>query len=529
MDNGIDSYLRVPFLDGDGDFLGHLAVFDERRLPAEPRRLFIMRIFAARTTAELERLRAEKRLRQSEQRYRDLYEEAPLGYVSVGTDGRIRSVNRRATQWIGYAADELVGSPILDICADGPTGRMRAAEAFQSFLAGVETCGQEIELRRKDGRPLWISLWSKPLRGEDGAIQVSRSIWVDITDRVQAEAERTRLRQQNLYLQEQIRAEYNIEEVVGRSAALRAVLDSIHRVAPTDASVLICGETGTGKELIARAVHSASKRRDKSFIKINCAALPTGLVESELFGHEKGAFTGANSRRIGRFELAHDGTIFLDEIGDIPAETQAKLLRVLQEHEFDRVGGSAPIRVDVRVVAASNRDLLKAVREQTFREDLYYRLSVFPVHLPPLRERTDDIPLLVQFLIDKFSHRIGKRIDGVSPRTMQRLLVYPWPGNVRELENVLERAVILAADTILDFDLDVPCAAPTAPVAGGPRSLERVERDHILSVLQQTDWIIEGHGGAAGILGVPPSTLRHRMKKLGLHRVPQRASHQISR
>ena len=246
--------------------------------------------------------------------------------------------------------------------ADTPAGKARDAESFHRFLSGEELSGLEVEMRRKDGRPLWISLWMRPIRGADGKVQASRSIWVDVTDRVLAEAERARLQQQNLYLEDELKAARNFEELIGQSPALQGVLDKVRSVAPTDASVLIAGETGTGKELIARAIHSASKRRDKPLIKINCAAFPPGLVESELFGHEKGAFTGAAARRIGRFELANGGTIFLDEIGEVPPETQVKLLRVLQEREFDRVGGGAPIKVDIRIVAATNRDLLQAVR-----------------------------------------------------------------------------------------------------------------------------------------------------------------------
>ena len=288
--------------------------------------------------------------------------------------------------------------------------------------------------------------------------------------------------------------------------------------------MLINGETGTGKELIARAIHSTSRSAGKPLIKINCAALPAGLVESELFGHEKGAFTGAIARRIGRFELADGGTLFLDEIGELPAEAQAKLLRVLQEREFDRVGGTTPIKVDVRVIAATNRDLLKAVREKTFREDLYYRLSVFPIQLPPLRERTEDIPLLVQYFLDKFATRIGKRIDGVSRATMQRLIAYPWPGNVRELENVLERAVILATGPTLEIDPDVLGEPVSATAAGtAPRPRRRRAEPHP-SVLRQTDWVIEGPHGAATLLGLHPNTLRSRLKKLGL----SRSSHEPS-
>ncbi len=308
--------------------------------------------------------------------------------------------------------------------------------------------------------------------------------------------------------------------IIGRSPVHLAVLDKVGRVAHTDATVLICGETGTGKELIARAIHSNSRRRDKPLIKLNCAALPAGLVESELFGHEKGAFTGAITRRIGRFELADGGTIFLDEIGELPADTQAKLLRVLQEHEFDRVGGTSPRRVDVRVIAATNRDLLKAVNEKAFREDLYYRLSVFPILLPPLRQRSEDVPLLVRFLLDRFATRIGKSVDCVSQETMQRLIAYSWPGNIRELENVLERAVILATGPTLEIGLDV-LSEPVSATAAGPRlALEDVERDHILNVLGQTGWVIDGPKGAATVLGLHPNTLRSRLKKLGIERAP---------
>jgi transcriptional regulator with GAF, ATPase, and Fis domain len=274
--------------------------------------------------------------------------------------------------------------------------------------------------------------------------------------------------------------------------------------------------------LIARAIHSASKRRDMPLIKINCAALPQGLIESELFGHEKGAFTGAIAKRIGRFELADRGTIFLDEIGEIPLDAQAKLLRVLQEKEFDRVGGKTPIKVDVRVIAATNRDLLKSVAERTFREDLYYRLNVFPLLLPALRERSEDIPLLIRFLVDKFSTRIGKQMMSVSESSEQLLKTYRWPGNIRELENVIERAIILADDPVIEIDPEMLpgtsiSAAPSNNAPGGA-SLESVERQHILNVLKQTEWVIEGPNGAGKILELHPNTLRSRLKKLGITR-----------
>src|SRR5262249_28108154 len=302
----------------------------------------------------------------------------------------------------------------------------------------------------------------------------------------------------------ELKSVHNFEEIIGRSPALLAVLEKVSRVAPTDANVLIHGETGTGKELIARAIHSHGRRAARPLIKVNCAALPAGLVESELFGHEKGAFTGAIARRLGRFELADGGTLFLDEIGELSLETQAKLLRVLQEHEIERVGGGAAIPVDVRIIAATNRDLLKAVRETTFREDLYYRLNVFPIALPPLRDRAGDIPLLVRFLVDRFAARVGKRIDGVSPETMSRLVAYRWPGNIRELENVLERAVILATGPALDLEIDAELLANPADAPTGDQalpSLEVIERRHILTVLRQTRWVIDGPRGAAQVLG----------------------------
>jgi PAS domain S-box-containing protein len=518
---GIESYLGVPLLDERGGHLGHLAVFDERPMPEEPRRLFTFRVFAARAAAELARLRAEKRLRESEERYRDLYEEAPNAYVALGLDGRLLSVNRRATQLLGLGAGELVGSALLDHFADSAAGKPRARAALDRLRADEEVGGAEMEMRRRDGAPLWVSLWLKPQRGADGAVLSGRSIWVDVTARVLAEAEQARLRAQNLYLQEEIQSAHNFEEIVGQSPALRAVLDNVARVAPTDATVLITGETGTGKELIAHAVHSRSRRKGRPLIKINCAALPAGLVESELFGHEKGAFTGAIARRLGRFELADGGTIFLDEVGELPPEAQVKLLRVLQERELDRVGGTAPIPVDVRILAATNRDLLRAVREKTFREDLYYRLSVFPLTLPPLRERAEDLALLVPFLVAKFAGRVGKRVDGVSRATMQRLQAYRWPGNVRELENVLERAVILANGPTLEIEADVlPAGPPPAAGAEGPAGarLEEVEAHHIRGVLAQAGWVIDGPRGAARALGLHPNTLRSRMKKLGITR-----------
>jgi formate hydrogenlyase transcriptional activator len=539
VQRNIESYMAAPFLDSEGNILGHLAVFDERPMPEEPRRKSIFQIFAARATAERERMRAEQRLRDSEARYRDLYENAPNAYLVIGTDAHIVSVNRRVAEMLGFSVEEMVGKHINNFMADTPAGKPRSQEIYKKHLAGELVTGWELQLRPRDGRPLWVNVWMEPGRGEDGSVQASRAFFVDITDRVLAEAEKARLHAENLYLQEEIKAVHNFDQIIGSSPVLMELLADVARVAPTDTSVLITGETGTGKELVARAIHSTSRRGDKPLIKVNCAALPAGLVESELFGHEKGAFSGAVARRLGRFELANGGTIFLDEIGELPPEAQVKLLRVLQEREFERIGGDSSIQVDVRVIAATNRDLLKAVKEKSFREDLYYRLHVFPVQLPPLRSRLEDIPLLVQFLVKKFSTRIGKRIDQVGRETMQRLQEYSWPGNIRELENVLERAVILAGGPTLEIAphlLASPMAAvveaklterdaassPVAAASSSPPaskpSLEDVERDYILDVLEQANWVITGPRGAAKVLGLNPSTLRYRMKKLGIAR-----------
>ena len=347
-----------------------------------------------------------------------------------------------------------------------------------------------------------------------------------------------RLKAQNAYLREELKSEHNFDEIIGSSSGLLGVLDNVKRVAPTDASVLITGESGTGKELIARALHSASGRSDKAFIKVNCAALATGLIESELFGHERGAFSGAIQRRIGRFELAHGGTIFLDEIGEVPLDVQVKLLRVLQEREFERVGGNQVIKTDVRVIAATNRDLQKSIREGKFRADLFYRLNVFPIRLPPLRERSQDIPLLIHFFVQKHAPRVGRRVDSVDPESVLRLAAYSWPGNIRELENVIERALILSYTPVLHVHADVTIEEPVTSAAVEPRAqpeagpppksspesaasdLDSIQREHIQGVLRELNWVIEGSQGAAVRLGLKPGTLRHRMKKLGIVRHP---------
>jgi formate hydrogenlyase transcriptional activator len=325
---------------------------------------------------------------------------------------------------------------------------------------------------------------------------------------------KNKLAQEKLYLEDEIRSEMNFDEIVGESTSLRSILKQVETVAPTDSTVLITGETGTGKELIARAIHNLSPRRERTFVKVNCAAIPTGLLESELFGHERGAFTGAISQRIGRFELAHGGTIFLDEIGDIPLELQPKLLRVLQEQEFERLGGTQTIRVNVRLVAATNRNLEEMVAARSFRTDLFYRLRVFPLLMPPLRDRQEDIPALVRYFVEKYARRMNRGVETIPAETLDLLVRYAWPGNIRELENLIERAVIVSPGTVLR----VPHSElkPPSESAGETLTLHAAERIHILKALEATKWVLAGPHGAAARLGMKRTTLQSKMRKLGV-------------
>lgn len=324
-----------------------------------------------------------------------------------------------------------------------------------------------------------------------------------------------RLQAENVYLREEIKLEHHFDEIIGESQAIKAVLRKVEQVAPTDSTVLILGETGTGKELIARAVHDLSPRSARPLVRVNCGAIPANLEESELFGHEKGSFTGALAKRIGRFELADGGTIFLDEVGELPLDAQVKLLRVLQEREFERIGSGRSTKVNIRVIAATNRDLSAAVKSGSFRSDLLYRLNIFPIELPPLRKRPSDIPLFVRSFIGRFSKKFGKQLDQIPQHTMDHLMSYPWPGNVRELENVIERAAILSPGPVLQVD-EVLFQSDRAAAPDTSSTLEEVERAHIALVLQEVDWVVEGKRGAATRLGLHPNTLRSRMQKLGI-------------
>jgi formate hydrogenlyase transcriptional activator len=435
----------------------------------------------------------------------------PQHFGGIGT-----AVSRQGSH-VGWVLDHQ--TPLLrrDLEHQFPVEKTLLAEGIRSYIV--------VPLITKGRAFGTLNVGSRTLNqyGEEDAafmFEVAKQVALAVENMLAYEeiAElKARLEQESLYLQEEIKTQHNFEEIIGQSPAMKKVLQAVETVAPTNASVLILGETGTGKELIARALHHLSPRKTKPLVKVNCAALPAGLIESELFGHEKGAFTGALSRRIGRFELAHGGTIFLDEIGELPRDLQVKLLRVLQEGEFEWVGGAHTFKADVRVIAATNRDLAKAMQEGTFRQDLFYRLYVFPIPMPPLRERRADIPLLVKYFAIKYGKSFGKRIETIPQQTMANLQAYLWPGNVRELEHVIERAVIISQGSRLELGdwLPQPVATPRDLRLS---TLAELERDHIIQVLELTGWRVSGEHGAAKVLGLKPTTLEARMKKSGIQR-----------
>ncbi|MEQ1676115.1 MAG: sigma 54-interacting transcriptional regulator [Chitinophagaceae bacterium] len=527
-EKGIKSWVAVPiYSPSSGKVIGNIAAFDKMPMLHEHNQLAILRIFAARAGAEIDRLIAEEKLKvannqlqlllnESEDRFRDLFEEAPIAYVHEGLDSKFIKANRAAMKILGIRPDQVAGTYGASFIPDTPDAQRRLKDAFESIGRGVDTSGVVLELRRKDnGKPIWIQWWSNP----DPGGQFTRTMFVDITEKVLMEQEKKRLEAQNQYLQEEIKLNYNFEEIISKSKDFQKILRQIEQVASTDATVLILGESGTGKELIARAVHNISNRSKRTLVKVNCATLPANLIESELFGHEKGAFTGAMDKKIGRFELADGGTVFLDEIGELPVELQAKLLRVLQEGEFERLGNPKTLKVNVRVIAATNRNLQQAIEKKEFREDLYYRLNVFPIICPPLRDRKEDVPLLVKHFCQKHEGKIGRKVTAIPPEVMDALVAYDWPGNIRELENIIERAMILSRDGVLEYGEWVP----TKKIQAGKTTavttrLEDVEREHIIEVLNKTNWKVSGEKGAAKILGLNPTTLEARMKKMGIKR-----------
>ena len=514
QDIGVQSYCGVPVVSTSGIVLGHLAVMDGHLMPDQGLVMSVLGIFATRAAAEFERLHMERVLRENEERLRDLFDEAPIAYVYEGVDSKLLRVNRTAMKSLGITTDQVEGLYGRDFVPNTPDAQRRLREAFASVGKGIDTSGVVLELRRKDnGKPLWMKWWSRP----DPSGTYTRTMFIDITEQVLMEQEKARLEAQNIYLQEEIKGNHNFEELIGASTSLKKVLKNVERVAPTDSTVLITGETGTGKELIARAIHNLSPRKDKPLVKVNCAAIPAGLIESELFGHEKGAFTGALTKKMGRFEVADKGTIFLDEIGELPLDLQSKLLRILQEGEFERVGGIQTFKVNVRVIAATNRNLEQLSKSGQYRPDLYYRLNVFPIHLPALRERVGDIPLLAPYFVRKFAANLGKKIDRIPERMIAVLQRYQWPGNIRELEHVIERAVILSEGPELE-PIDWLSPSDNKVDMAKALTLEDMERQHICDILEQTNWRVSGEKGAAKILGLNPTTLEARMKKLGIAR-----------
>jgi formate hydrogenlyase transcriptional activator len=539
-DLGLRFYAAAPLRTHDGFNLGTLCIIDRKPRELAPSEAAMLTKLAAlvmdqmelqlaaRKVAELEQEehRMSEQLRQanaalgeSEERFRDLFDEAPIAYVYEGLDSRIIRANRAAMRILGIKPEEIDGTFGKSLVPDTPDAQRRLRYALESIGRGTDTSGVVLELRRKDnGKPVWIQWWSKPAPSGN----YTRSMFVDITDRVLMEQEQVRLEAQNAYLWEEIRSEHNFGDIIGESPGLRKVMQQIQLVAPTDAAVLVTGESGTGKELVARAVHDRSARKGGALIKVNCSAVPDSLFESEFFGHVKGAFTGALKDKPGRFELADGGTLFLDEIGDVPLAMQAKLLRVLQEQELERVGDTRTRKVNVRIIAATNRDLKREVDAGHFRQDLFYRLSVFPIEIPPLRERREDIPLLAIHFTKQSARRMNRPTPRLTQATIRQLTEYHWPGNVRELQNAVERAVILSQRDLLHFELagskPLNTYTPSKPAVLTRDELKRQERESITNALKRTGGKVFGPGGAAELLGMKPTTLASRITALGLNR-----------
>jgi formate hydrogenlyase transcriptional activator len=489
-----------------------------------------------------ERKKTEEALKISETRYRRLFETARDGILILDADtGQISDVNPFLVEMLGYSHEDFLGKKLWEI------GVLRDIEASKTAFLELQSQGyvryKDLPLETKDGRQVAVEFVSNVyLVNHKKVIQCNirnvteRKLAAEALRKAHDELERRveertvelrtalseiktlkdQLEVENIYFRQEIKKKHQFDHIIGQSDGLKYVLYRVEQVAPTNTTVLILGETGTGKELIAAAIHNMSSRKDRPLITVNCAALPANLIESELFGREKGAFTGADTRQVGRFEVAHGSTLCLDEIGELPLEVQAKLLRAIEHNEFERLGSSHTIKVDIRIVATTNRNLEEEARKGRFREDLYYRLNIFPITVPPLRQRKEDIPLMVQAFIERYSRKLGKQITSIQKETMKALQDYPWPGNVRELESVIERAVILCPGPVLQLADKLEISSP--PLSSTVRTLEEMERDQILKTLSETRWRIEGKDGAAAILGLHPSTLRARMHKLGILR-----------
>ncbi len=524
------SYLGVPLLDPQGEVMGHLSVLDNKPMPADSRLTSLFEIFAARAAAEQRRLREELEVRAREEELAALLDSAMDAVIVLEATGRIARVNPAAERFFRCTAEDLLGENLRDFL---PADSAAQLDAFM----------KEVDAQPEGRRQLWIprsftvQRWDKSTFPAEATLSrfTSRSrvfhtvILRNVDERLAAERRIELLSAEAEYLRDTARNFAGMGEMLGGSPVMKDLFESLQRVAATDATVLVTGETGTGKELIARSIHEASARKDKPLVRVNCAAIPGSLMESEFFGHERGAFTGATTKREGRFALADGGTIFLDEVGELPLDLQAKLLRVLQEGEFEPLGSPRTRKVNVRVVAATNRDLGSMVAEGGFREDLFYRLNVFPVRVPSLRERGADIALLARAFVERFARRMGRRIEPLHPDHIRRLQEYHWPGNVRELQNVIERAIILATGVRLDLQRALPADVPpppppseagdrAAPRVLSAKELESLERANIERALVAAGGKISGTGGAAELLGLPPSTVTSRIKALGIQR-----------
>jgi len=476
------------------------------------------------TGTDIQQLKqAEEKLRQSEQEARKLVDLSPLHLTLLGPDGNRIYINRAALDYYGLTVEAWQGCDLRSL-SHPQDADIRVIEVPRRFLEGVPF-EVEMRLRRRDGQYRWFHYAFSPMVDEEGRVTRWYGAGTDIDDRKAAEQ---RLQDENVSLREEIDKASMFEEIVGMSEPLKKVVSRISKVAPIDSGVLITGETGTGKELVARAIHRLSRRSKCPFVSVNCAAIPRDLIASELFGHEKGAFTGATQRRSGRFELAAGGTIFLDEVGELPAETQVALLRVLQEREFERVGGTGSIQADVRVIAATNRDIETAIAAGTFRSDLFYRLNVFPIEMPPLRERREDIPLLVGYFLDRYARKIGKTFQALDKKSLDLLQSYPWPGNIRELQNVIERSVIVSETETFSVDKSWLSRRSSAQ---SPHSLPELskrpastEKQIIETALRECGGRVSGLSGAAVRLGIPGSTLESKIKSLKIDKNRFRAA-----
>lgn len=474
-------------------------------------------------------------IEQITKRYELILNSAGEGIYGLDADGKVTFVNPAAVVMTGWSAEETIGetghAQHHHTKADGSPYAHEDCPIYAALNDGeIHHQVRDEVFWCKDGSSFPVYYTSTPII-DNGQIIGAVVVFQDVTDVKESETKlknaieeiyqlKERIQAENKYLQEEIKHNSNFEKILGQSPKLEKAFHQVEQVAPTDTTVLLLGETGTGKELFARSIHDLSLRKERPLVKVNCSALPMSLIESELFGHEKGSFTGAISRRIGRFELAHGGTIFLDEIGELPLDLQVKLLRIVQEGEFERLGGSTTISVDVRIIAATHRNLEEMVLKGRFREDLFYRLNVFPVTLPPLRERKTDIAIIVQAFVDRFAQKMGKQIKTIPQKVMDELSDYSWPGNVRELENIIERAVILSNHHVLKLQdrLTVKNDTPNEKKDVALKTLSVMEKDHIIKVLEHTDWRVSGEQGAATILEMHPNTLRSRMSKLGIKR-----------